>query len=298
MSSRALQTLEAQAVPCERGGTVLGTCQFNLLPKLVARGDAVSIDAGRLKILTASGLPVPQDWLSRHSEALIREILEAVGVEAYRYDTYNTGRYEIGFKGKRAPGVCLQFSGVVTGVPGYAIFNCDLDYARGKNKGRPLPAKQFRVTKRFNFYKFWLRAGLKIPPRLGSFHDYMGNLRDILFSGISRNERLDGGTLSPLLVRSDWIQRKLFPDNHHTQSGQRPDNSRTNMPYNDSPEPLNPQGLEANQTTGVTNHGNKVVRDTEERVRQYTDDNDIRLQSIEEWLYHYGEPDAHEVRQH
>ena len=70
--------------------------------------------------------------------------------------------------------------------PYYTHFNVDLNRKRksGKyKKGDPLPGNRFSVTPNHGFYKFWLKTGLAIPPRLSAFNDYMGKLKQFTFIG-------------------------------------------------------------------------------------------------------------------
>jgi hypothetical protein len=63
----------------------------SLLQRLIDQGDSVSIELGRLRIVPASGRPVPEGWLEGHSKELIGEILMALGQDAYEYVGYATG---------------------------------------------------------------------------------------------------------------------------------------------------------------------------------------------------------------
>ena len=148
---------------------------------LLARGDTLAILGGKLVITSASGKPVPKEWLEANKEKLILEVLERIRLDAFVYDSYSTGRY-----GKQNfCGVCLQFGSLLSNINPYVIFNAELDRVKDTSKGKkgsPLPTGQFRVGKRSSFYKFWAGLGLKTPQRLSSFHDYMGNLNNIVFT--------------------------------------------------------------------------------------------------------------------
>lgn len=165
-----------------------------------------------------------------------------------RYLSYSTGRY---FNGRQA-GITLSFESEASGRDYYAIFNAELDRLRVTKKhaaGDPLPDKQFRVGRRYEFFKFWKRTGLPIPSRLSSFHDYMGNLKSCTFQGLARNDgKLTNKSLA--LVRpiscapdGDWpydaLIERIYGHNNHLQgSGKRhasfrqaPDIHRTRLPY-------------------------------------------------------------------
>lgn len=256
------------------------------LHHLIQRGDQVAIVNGRLSIETASGSEPHSDWLEMHSDSLIREILETVSVDAYRYDGYYTGRYKVRRKqGKPtlAPGVTVQFTSLLTDEAAYVVFNANIDYQRGLKSGTPLPGKRFSVTKRSHFYKFWMKTHLAVPSRLGLFSDYMGNLRGVLFAGERTGERFSAGTLSPLEVRHEWLARKILPNNSRTASEHHPNNSQTVGPNKESPEPYTEWGVAPDQSTGFLNHANQSIRNTNTRGESNTPV-DPRDQSHEEWL--------------
>lgn len=235
-----------------------------LLGRLLARGDVVAVDNGRLTVTATSGAPVPAEWLQQHRRQLIAEAAQAAGVDALEYLGYTAGK----FGGGRYPGVDLQFRSLTDNSDRHGLFNAELHRDRSTKhgaKGSPLPPGQFRVRQGHKFYKFWLSTGLPEPRRLSAFHDYMGKLASLVFTGtLSEGERLEAGTLRPLSLTSDKLSRLLgvnLPDNSRTSAGQFPDNSRTRAPDKESPHSQQSRGLEPNQATGEKNHGNTVIRE-------------------------------------
>jgi hypothetical protein len=199
---------------------------------LLARGDELEIVDGRLNIIAASGLPVPEKWLKLHEAKLVYELVSQMAIDVLVYESYSTGRYGA----KHHSGVNLQFINLLTDDSRYAVFNVGLDRIKATKKGpigSPLPSGQFRVTKRSRFYKFWLNANQPLPPRLSSFHDYMGNLKGTLFTGtVVRDERLDKQSIKLLNITyvqivAAFFQRSL-PDNRHTPSIHSPYTVQTN----------------------------------------------------------------------
>jgi hypothetical protein len=225
--------------------------------------------------------------MASNSQRLLSEILMAVRLDAFLYDSYSAGRYGQ----HKAPGVTLQFQSLLHRQPAYTVFNASLDRVRGPNKGKALPKGQFRVSSRSHFVRFWRESGLAFPNRLSKFHDYMGNLRGILFAGKPSNERLDAGTLRPLSVRSDWIIRSIDPDSIRTNAGQYPDSTRTILPDNDFAQCQSVQGVDPISSAGHLNYGKKVARDTGTRGSPSPAKNPMvnKDQSVEEWLADYGE---------
>lgn len=190
-----------------------------LLSRLIAKGDQLAIVSGRLLIISASGKEVPATWLDKHKEELLTEILKLTKQNGFMYDSYTAGNYSTDNAGK-ASGVTLQFINLSTSQSAYTVFNAELTRARktrNKEAGTPLPSGQFRVTKKFYFYKFWQATGLKFPPRLCAFHDYMGNLKDLLFTATLDTSRTDGRlektSITPLNITYEQI--KTAYDSHY-----------------------------------------------------------------------------------
>jgi len=169
-----------------------------LLTKLLNKGDNVSIVQGKLLIKPSSGLAVPSNWLKQHESLLINDICQLFNVIALRYVSYSTGCYG----SKKSQGITLQFSNLQTSDEAYVIYNANLrrtrNSKRGK-KGEPLPSKQFIVSKRSSFYKFWCSTGLPLPRSLSKFYECMGKLKHITFtSQVDFKNRIADKTL-PLL---------------------------------------------------------------------------------------------------
>lgn len=235
----------------------------DLLGRLLARGDVVSIERGLLLVAPASGKPVPAVWLRDNSEVLIRQILSAIGQDAYRYQSYTTGHYGP----RRSAGLTLQFESVMAAHESYAIFNVELTRARnaaGGKKGEPLPGHQFRPLPKSHLAKFWQSTGITLR-RLSAMADYMGRLTGLLFSASltpCRNDgRLDAGSLKALNVAAASIRRALDMDNLPTRGGQGSDNGRTNWADKDIAQGQQPYGLQPDMATGADCYGNKVIRE-------------------------------------
>jgi hypothetical protein len=230
---------------------------------LLTRGDELEIVDGRLNIIAASGLPIPEAWLKLHEDKLVYELVSQMAIDVLVYESYSTGRYGA----KHHSGVNLQFLNLLTGDSRYVVFNADLDRVKATKKGSigsPLPKGQFRVGKLSRFYRFWLNANQSLPPRLSSFHDYMGNLKGTLFTGtVGRDERLEKQSIKLLNITYVQISAAFFPsvvpDNPHTPPIHSPDKYHTTMPYNESMERLMQHYLEPIQTTCNGNYGTRSL---------------------------------------
>ncbi len=178
------------------------------------------------------------------------------------FESFSTGFYGVGFGG-----VTLQFIDLVTGENYYAIFNAELSRKRSTRRyqsGTRLPGKQFRISRRHLFYRFWRNTGLPVPPRLGAFHDYMGNLRKLQFSGElveNKPNRLNASSLQPLQINR-LPNNAQHSDNEHTASTQQTATAQTVDPYNNPRKEQAPWAYAATRSTSGSNHEKRLIRDT------------------------------------
>lgn len=251
-----------------------------ILDKLLARGDSVSIERGRLVIKPSSGLPVPDAWIKQHRGQLIAEIARSVGVEALEFVSHSVGTYG------KAPGVTLQFVSLLHGGDRYCVFNVDIRRARNTTTGKVgalLPYGQFRVGERSGFWKFWLSTGMPYDRR-SNLHRRMGNLRGlILTADTSAGERLDASTLKPMEIPAHKL---------HTSRTQLAHNSHTSIAHKETQPDQQPRGLQPNRTTGAANHGKRqeVIRECGNTgVNSFpTPDKKPEEQTVDEWLADYS----------
>jgi len=229
----------------------------SLLETLIGRGDHIQIVDGRLKIKPLSGKPIPKQWLADKGENITREIAKLYDLGVYVFDSYSTGHYGE----HNSAGVTLQFVNITTGEQCHVTFNAELKRIRirGKaKKGSSLPKGQFRIGKQHKFYKFWLATKLRLPPRLSSFHDYMGNLKPLYFvpSVDNKNKVID--KIVPLLnINHTEILKRLMNNeaySNQTNNIQQPYNKHTNMPYSDIAQPHEYKALSGDVTTCSTNY--------------------------------------------
>ncbi|HDP4830717.1 hypothetical protein LDP37_00050 [Pseudomonas aeruginosa] len=219
---------------------------------------------------------------------LQRQILQALDQEAYEYDGYSTGWYDH----HKAAGVTLQLPSVLSGLDTHAIFNATLTRDRTTKagaKGSPLPKGHFRIGKRSHLYRFWLSTQLPIPKRLSSLHDYMGNLRGILFTATKidgHEKRLDKESLRPLTISADEIRKAVQPDNGRAATRQIPYSYQTRLPDKDLAPAQQNRGIHEKPTTGVEHHGKAVISRYEHTGARPSVPPRKRLeeQTTEEWL--------------
>ena len=173
--------------------------------------------------------------------------------------------FSIGFYGGGFGGVTLQFIDLATGENYYAIFNAELSRKRATRRhqaGTRLPGKQFRISRRHLFYRFWWNTGLPVPPRLGAFHDYMGNLRKLQFSAelvADRPNRLNASSLQPLQINR-LPHNAQHSDNEHTVGAQQTATAQTAKPYKNSQKEQAPWAFAANRSTSGSNHEERLLR--------------------------------------
>lgn len=279
------------------------TQHVSTLQTLLIRNDKVAIKNGRLVIQPISGKPVPKYWLEKRYKLFCMEILKSRGMDAFEYVSYSTGNYAVPTKSGKAlkPGVTLQFVSVLTGQTVHAIFNANLKRDRNTRTGKAgsdLPKGQFRVGTRHLFYRFWLSAGLTLPKRLSSFHDYMGNLKGRLFIGTQtagKANRIEAGSLATLNISNNELATLLLPDRNQTLPGQLPDNSQTKVPDKELAESQQIQELQPDSSGCDSNWGNKLIgkRGYEDATYSPTSNKTPPdLQTIDEWLSDYENTDS------
>lgn len=216
----------------------------------------MAIEGGRFQLIPASGKPVPTDWMDARQESLIEAVLQRTGISAFTFDGYSTGHYGLNNK---SPGITLQFTNIVTQQSAYSIFNVELSRKLNTKFGKagdPLPEGHFRVGKRSNFQKFWRGTALPMPRRISSFHDYMGNLGDLIFDcRPDFSNRIQNDQINLLLITQQQILSAFSSDGCRTTAGQLPDNCRTRVPDKESQQRQELQGFQPNRTTGDSKYG-------------------------------------------
>lgn len=227
--------------------------QVTLLQKLLKRGDKVAIANGNLVIQPKSGGHIPTDWYEQHHDKLVSQIIDLLDVECFVFDSFTTGRYG----SKMYSGVTLRFESCAKGDLYYCVFNAETRYKNEPNKGKPLPNKRFRISKNSKLYKFLQRAGFAFPKRLSAIHDYMGNLKGILFiATVLDKEKLDKNSIAPLNVNCDQIKRLLCikANNQQTSAKQFTYAFQTNTPNIDTASSEASQCIEPNKNTCKEKH--------------------------------------------
>lgn len=266
------------------------------ISRLLSRGAEVSIELGRLVVRQPNGEEVGQDFLKKYSQVLLHEILTALGIEAYEYRSYKTGRYG----GPKHAGITLQFTSGIADVSTYTIFNVGLTRTRTTKSGKegsPLPKGHFIVSDEYCFYMFWKSTALTIPKSLTSFHDYMGNLKGILFTANLTRGRDDGrmvaSSIRPLSVSSDLVRQVFLPDSPRITSGYAPDKCRIKNPDKDSAPGHAARDFQPNSTTRDQRYGKTVIRKNDD-----TGPSPAHLlskrpqeQTVDEWTSAYCKPE-------
>jgi hypothetical protein len=264
-----------------------------LLHTLVDRGDQISILNGELIIRPYSNKEVPGTWITKNRANVVREIASLLGLDVYAFESYSTGQY-----GKhKSQGINLQFISLTTGKCAFVIFNAELKRVRNtKNNsaGELLPKGQFRISKKYIFYKFWLSTGLKLPPRLAVFHSYMGNLKSIYFlASPDEQGKITNKIIPRLNVKNEQIVERLnsnHSDNLHTTNGQVTDNTQTALTYKETPAAQVNKGTQSNLTTCINNYGTRLHGNRDISSSVSTDNKERRPQdqTSEEWLEDYN----------
>ena len=222
------------------------------IKSLLARGDYVAVEAGRLVITPKSGKPIPKAWAKQNTAALVADIAKLVGVDVFEYRGYATGHYGDHKQGS----LRLDYVNLVTDSKCAAIINVMLtrERTRGNHKkGDPLPDKQFRVTKNHGFVALWGRLGLELPRSLTEWHDHMGKLKPVyVVASLNEKSKLANDTITPFEISLSGIETligKKSPDNSPIISRYAPDNCPIRTPDKETAQTQAPQGLQANLST-------------------------------------------------
>jgi hypothetical protein len=206
------------------------------------------------------------------------------------FDGCSTGRYGM----HKADGLTLRFTHPESQSDYYVIFNVRLDRQRDSKKhkaGTPYPRGQFWVSKRYEFFRFWQRTGLKVPPRLSAFNDYMGNLAQLTYQAdVARLNRLDAKTLRPY----DRDEPSLFAeraDKVQTLAEHQTNKVQTAGPNRETagcPEirAFRGQLITCGEDHEKSKQGDALTRTDASNSRRVSD------QSVDEWLSDYSGHDA------
>jgi hypothetical protein len=204
-----------------------------------------------------------------------------------RYDSYSTGPYGKHLK----DGVTIQFIDMDTGAIYFVIWNVVLTRQRAtKNhpKGSRYSGKQFSVSKKRKFFKFWhFTCGLPIPTRgLTTFHDCMGKLKDIQFEA----EVKGGGQLYKDTVQP--FSAHIYP----IGSRQQPDKTPIKVPDKHVVEPETETDFEDIPTTCPDNYviSKQVSEYTSNPISPIDETKRVQNQTTDEWLAEYEEQWAKE----
>lgn len=270
-----------------------------LLHKLICKGHIVDIIDGRIILNSGLKTSASEAWLTKNNSNLIRDFARLLGIDIYQYESYSTGNFSL----DRYAGVCLSFINLVTLEEAHIIFNANLERqrtTRNGSKGTSLPKGQFRVGKRHSFCKFWLSTGLDLPNRLSSFHQYMGNLKPLLFvPEVSISRKITNSKkIIPLLnvthneILSLFNSKSAF--NKHTGDKQPAFNPHTNL--TDKEVDVSPidKGVKQLSNAGepkyeLSDQGSTVI-DTP--LVSLNKDKSPQEQTNDEWLKDYDEAES------
>ncbi|SIS82632.1 hypothetical protein [Neptunomonas antarctica] len=264
---------------------------LDIIPQLLQRSDYLAVENGLIVLRPKSGdLATSDKWLKENREWVIQEILTATAKEGYIFAAYTTGYYK-GAHG--AGGLTLNFNNIVTGISSFISYNVSLKRERSTNsgkKGEALPNGRFNAGKSRAFLQFWSSTGLNKPKRPSGYHDCMGKLKEIVFTGEVVNGKLSKHSFKPLNISIEEIQNTCqLPDNRLTSTGQLPDNSLTRRPDKEIVQSHASQGLEPVYSTCTKKRviKNKVIKSKEVKEMNHSVSR-LENQSTDEWLEEYS----------
>lgn len=237
----------------------------SLLHQLITRGDIIAIEHGQLKISPVSGCPVPSDWLKKHHDTLVMQILSTTKYRALKY----TSRSVTPHKGMAI--LTLQLEVVPGGSSRCVHFNVINKRERSTSKhkaGTPLPKNHFRVGESHALAKFWKQLPINYPGG-AKLHDRIGVLKRFLFIGKTAKpdeEKLLQNTFRLLEITHEQIIAAIQsrPSHHQTadntriSDGKNTDKLRIRTTDKQTTPAQQPRGLQPDTATGKACHGNTV----------------------------------------
>lgn len=240
-----------------------------LLTKMIERGDIVAIEQGRLNVCLASGNPFTPKNHKEYGRQIEREIIDVLGVLAFRYSSFAVGN----FNGGKYAGVTLQFVNDA-GLEAYACFNVITTHKRngkGYKKGSPLKSGQFTVTDKHEFFKLWARLGLPKQPR---YYDRMGKLSEFIYTGnFTKGDKLNNKSIKPLVLSYEQIKNAILPPktplkisktpatNERLSNDQAATKERLTATTKETEQSQASQRIQPNSSTRDFCHGNKAIRE-------------------------------------
>ncbi|WP_251360178.1 hypothetical protein [Kangiella sp. TOML190] len=229
------------------------------LRDLINEGFSVSVENGRLVIMDPLGKK--PDFSKEQKWELTLQVVKLLNSDAYLYESFSRDAYRSG----KSPGIRIKYNSVLTNKEAVAFYNAEIHRAKNTVHGKAgerLPGKQFRVRKNHDFYKLWVKLDLKLPPRLSSFHDYMGKLKEVLIVGQTKKTgvgiKIRNKTIKALEITNKEIvtalERDSYPDKDQTLSIQLTNNSHTNNPDKDLQKLYENQCFKSELSACVENH--------------------------------------------
>ena len=277
----------------------------------ISRGDQFSVIRGRLVVVPASGLAVPDDWLADNAAKIMAVIGAVAGMTVLRYERFETST-------RKFHGVQLIFSDLTNHQQGpgdtfpTAFFNAVTTRQRTTAAGQagdPLPKNNFSLTLTPGkqppaFWQFWERTGLAHPKKLSCYHKKMALLKSRFFTAdihttAAIKRKILNESLVPISLTADQTADALnlyCGDNTGTTQRQRGDKAVTTAGDNDSQSDQHQCGLQAIQPTGhlPTEHSYteaQVHRVPDKAISSGmssgVDDRLPAAQTTDEWLLDY-----------
>jgi hypothetical protein len=206
------------------------------LNQLLMLGFAVSIEGGRLRVVYLNGT---QKQLSE-DEALevVKDIGKLIPDVMMTYEEYDAGNYKLK-QGIYRPSLRLEFSPVAN-CPKDPIcfFNVVLTRQRSKaghyEKGDPLPKGHFTVERKQKFRAFWESCGLATNFSPTKYHERMGKLKGLIFTGIRNEKKLNKiNDVKPMEISAERIRLLVATHKERTDDALSASNYRIESAHKD-----------------------------------------------------------------
>lgn len=234
------------------------------LGPIIRYAQLLAIESGRLTLLAADqGRQTNADhYLKANYDNILECIIEVTNVPAFRFIKHTSGVYHNG----KAEGVILHFLDIRSGEIVHCAFNGTIRRqrsVRGHEAGKRLPKGRFIPPKHGAFIKFWRSTGLAFARSPSEYHECMGRLKPLVFTGcLLDGNKLDKNSLTPLNLEFDRICEAVLgdapvPGITPVKPRLLPGNYPVNMLGKEVVQTQQPRGIQPISTTAQHDHDSR-----------------------------------------
>ena len=207
------------------------------LNQLLLIGFSVSVQRGCLRVTYLNG--TEKHLNSEDCLQILKEIGQLIPDIMMTYEEYSAGNYKVS-QGILRPTLRLEFSPFAN-CPKDPIcfFNVVVTRQRCKaghyNKSDPLPKGHFTVERKQKFRAFWESCGLNNNFSPTKYHERMGKLKGIIFTGQRNGKKPNKiNNVQPLELSAEKIRLLVATHKERTEGTQTAPNYRIDSAHKDT----------------------------------------------------------------